>query len=114
MTSAFPTQTPVDYTPSEQTHLTVRDDSQSEALQALSSGTAQLVLRTLHNKPKPASEVAETVGTSIQNAQYHLTQLEENGLVKSVDTWYSPKGTEMTVYAPTAQEFVVRFGTDDR
>lgn len=113
MTSAFPVRTHVDYTPSEQTQLTIADDSQSEAFQALSSATAQSILGTLHDRPKPASEIAETVGTSVQNAQYHVAQLEENGFVESVDTWYSPKGTEMTVYAPTAQEFVVRFDADD-
>jgi DNA-binding transcriptional ArsR family regulator len=114
MTSAFPIRTSVDYTPTERTHLTVEDDSRSEALQALSSETAQSILRTLHDDPKPPSEIAKTVGTSVQNAQYHLTKLEENGLVEPIDTWYSSRGAEMTVYAPTAQEFVVRFGTDDR
>ncbi len=113
MTSAFPVRTRVNYTPSEQTQLTITDDSQSGAFQALSSATAQSILRTLHDTPKPASDVAETVDTSVQNVQYHLAQLEEHGFVRSVDTWYSPKGAEMTVYAPTAREFVVRFDADD-
>lgn len=110
MTSAFPPQTQIKHTPRRRTGLTISDDSESETLQALSSGTAQSILGTLGSKPKTASEIAERVDTSIQNVHYHLIQLETNGLVESVDTCYSAKGREMTVYGLAAEELVIEFG----
>jgi DNA-binding transcriptional ArsR family regulator len=113
MTSAFPHQTHVNYTPHGRADLTIDSDSESETLQALSSGTAQSILGTLGAEPKTASEIAERVDTSIQNAQYHLSQLKTNGLVEPVDTWYSARGKEMTVYALAAEELVIQFGECD-
>jgi DNA-binding transcriptional ArsR family regulator len=114
MTSAFPRQSHVEYSPHERTDLTVSRDSQAEALQALSSGTAQAILGALDGDPKTTSEIAEVVDTSIQNVHHHLRRLEENDLVKPVETWYSVKGREMTVYALTAEKLVVQFGTTEQ
>jgi predicted transcriptional regulator len=105
-------QTPVDYTPQSRTDLTIDTDSHNEALHALSSETAQSILGTLSERPKPPSEIAETTTTSVQNVQYHLERLETTGLVKPIDTVYSSKGRKMTVYAPTARRLVVQFETD--
>lgn len=113
MTSALPRQGHVEYSPHERTDLTVSGESQVEALQALSSGTAQAILGALDGDPKTTSEIAEIVDTSIQNAHHHLRRLEENDLVKSVDTCYSVKGREMTVYALAAEKLVVNFGATD-
>lgn len=109
MTDTLPIRTHVDHTPRDRADLTVDGGSQGEALRALSSATAQSILRTISADPKPASEIATTVDTSIQNVQYHLQQLEANGLVEPAGEWYSPKGKAMTVYAPAAREFVVQF-----
>jgi DNA-binding transcriptional ArsR family regulator len=113
MTSAFPHRSHVDYSPHDRADLTVSGDSQAEALQALSSGTAQAILGALNDDPKTTSEIAERIDTSIQNAHHHLRRLEENDLVKPIDTWYSVKGKEMTVYALTAEKLVVQFGAGE-
>ncbi|MFB6227960.1 MAG: ArsR/SmtB family transcription factor [Halobacteriales archaeon] len=105
-------QTHVEHTPSERNDLTVDGDTQSDVLRTLSSETAQAILGTLGDEPKPVSEIAEAVGTSMQNAQYHIERLLEANLVEPVDVWYSAKGREMSVYALTAEELLVQFGGD--
>lgn len=107
MPTAFPRHTPVDHTPRERTSVVVDDEGSIDALQAISSSTAQQILAAL-DEPATASDVAAGIDTSVQNATYHLDRLCEAGLVEAVDTWYSPKGTEMTVYALATEEFVVR------
>lgn len=110
MTSVFPHQPNVEYSPRDRADLTVSGDSQVDALNALSSGTAQSIVGALDGDPKPISKIAERVDTSIQNVHHHLRRLEENDLVEPVDTWYSAKGREMTVYALAAEKLVVEFG----
>lgn len=110
MTSAYPRQSHVEYSPREQSNLTLSGDAQEEALNALSSETAQSILGALDGGPKTTSEIAEIVDTSIQNVHHHLQQLETTDLVEAVDTWYSVKGREMTVYALAAEKLVVQFG----
>jgi DNA-binding transcriptional ArsR family regulator len=106
-------ETHVDHTPHERTDLTINDDDDpSDVLQALSSETAQAILGTLRNEPKPVSDIAEVVDTSLQNAQYHIGRLVKADLVEPVDVWYSPKGREMSVYALAAEELLVQFGSD--
>jgi DNA-binding transcriptional ArsR family regulator len=114
MASAFPRQTTVEYSPRERADLTVSGDSQVDALAALSSGTAQSILGALDGDSKTTSEIAKRVDTSIQNVQHHLQRLEENGLVEPIDTLYSVKGREMTVYALTAEKLVVQFGATEQ
>jgi DNA-binding transcriptional ArsR family regulator len=114
MTSAFPRQTTVEYSPRERADLTVSGDSQVDALAALSSETAQSILGALDDDPKTTSEIAKRVDTSIQNAHHHLRRLEENGLVEPIDTQYSVKGREMNVYALTAEKLVVQFGAAEQ
>jgi hypothetical protein len=43
-----------------------------------------------------------------------LRRLEENDLVEPIDTWYSVKGREMTIYALTAEKLVVQFGAAEQ
>jgi DNA-binding transcriptional ArsR family regulator len=74
---------------------------------ALGSDTARTIVAALADEPRTASDVADRVGTSIQNARYHLEQLRDAGLVRVVDTWYSVKGNEMDVYAPTHDRLVL-------
>lgn len=81
-----------------------------EILDALSSDTARKVLTALHEEPAPASDLAERVETSLQNVNHHLAQLQSAGLIDNVDTWYSTKGREMDVYAPTNQPLVMVAG----
>ncbi|QUO49214.1 winged helix-turn-helix transcriptional regulator [Halorubrum ruber] len=78
-------------------------------LQVLSSESAQQILSTLKAKPKTASEIAKSVDQSVQNVSYHLDRLCDAELITPTETWYSEKGTEMTVYALAADRLVVTF-----
>lgn len=91
----------------------IDDDAAEEVFAALSSDTARAILSRLYESPETASGVAEAADTSIQNARYHLEKLETAGLVEPVDTWYSSRGTEMTVYAPTNEPLVVAAGNEE-
>ncbi|OYR56781.1 ArsR/SmtB family transcription factor [Halorubrum halodurans] len=109
MPTAFPHQTPVEHTPRERASIVI-DDQPTDVLQAVSSDTAQQILATLGNEPATASDIAEAIGTSVQNARYHLGHLREADLIEAVDTWYSRRGIEMTVYALAVEELVIQFG----
>lgn len=86
------------------------EETADEVFAALSSETARNILSELYEEPTTASDLAESVDTSLQNARYHLDKLQSAGLVTEVDTWYSSRGTEMTVYAPTNDPLVVTAG----
>lgn len=79
---------------------------------ALSSDTARDIYRSLQEEPNTPSEIAEAADTSIQNVRYHLDNLEEAGLIEVVDTWYSSRGNEMSVYAPTSDALVLASGEE--
>jgi predicted transcriptional regulator len=113
MTSAFPRQSNVEHTPRERSDLSIVGDSRPEALNALSSKTAQSILEALDSDPKTTSEIAESVDTSLQNVHHHLQRLEKADLVEPVDTWYSVRGREMTVYGLAAEKLVVQLGAVD-
>jgi DNA-binding transcriptional ArsR family regulator len=88
------------------------DSEEAEAmLSTLSSGTALEIFRTLNEQPLTASEIADRLELTIQNAGYHLENLQEANLVEIVDTCYSKKGREMSVYAVTSDPKVVVLGT---
>jgi len=92
----------------------VESDDADDLLSALSSGTARRLLGELHEDPAPPGELADRVGTSLQNAQYHLQNLEEAGAVEIVETAYSEKGREMDVYAPADQPLVIFAGDEEK
>ncbi|UPV75826.1 helix-turn-helix domain-containing protein [Halorussus limi] len=78
-----------------------------DVLDALGPDTRREVYRALFESPGTTSEIAERVDTSVQNLHYHLSTLEEAGLIAPVDTRYSEKGNEMTVYAPATDPLVL-------
>lgn len=90
----------------------VDGDEADRLLSALSSATARELLAALHDDPAPASELADRVDTSIQNASYHLDALDDAGLIEPAGTAYSEKGREMTVYAPADEALVVIAGNE--
>jgi DNA-binding transcriptional ArsR family regulator len=110
MASAFPHQPTVDHDPREQTDVVIERDESTDVLRALSCETAQRILAALTDEPGTASDVAADVDASLQNVTYHLERLRDAELIAPVKTWYSEKGKEMTVYAPTTERLVVRFG----
>jgi len=91
----------------------VDSEEADEVLSALSSDTARELLAALHDDPAPPSDLADRVDTTLQNAQYHLQNLEDAGAVEVVDTAYSEKGREMDVYAPADQPLVIFAGDDE-
>ncbi|MFB6210889.1 MAG: ArsR/SmtB family transcription factor [Halobacteriales archaeon] len=91
----------------------IDDESADEVFAALSSSTARRIIAQLYEEPTTASELAEAVDTSLQNVRYHLENLQDAGLVEIVDTWYSSRGTEMKVYAPTNDPLVVAAGQEE-
>jgi len=113
MGSLFPLRNPVVSSAEETPRLVdLDDDVADEVFEALSAATARELLAACYEEPATASELADEVDTSLQNARYHLDTLLEAGLVEVVDTWYSERGTEMKVYAP-ANESLVLFASND-
>jgi DNA-binding transcriptional ArsR family regulator len=88
----------------------VDSEDADDLIAALSSETARALLAALHDDPANPAKLADTVDTTIQNAQYHLEKLEDAGLIEVVDTVYSEKGREMKVYAPSDRPLVVVAG----
>jgi DNA-binding transcriptional ArsR family regulator len=82
-----------------------------DLLSSLASDTARSVLTALHDEPATASEVADEVDTSLQNARHHLNSLQDADLVEVTETRYSSKGREMNVYAPARDPTVVFVGS---
>ena len=74
------------------------DEAFSEVLAAIHSETAREILLSVPTEPLTASEIADRVDTSVQNASYHLTKLADAGLVRVCDNVYSEKGCEMKCY----------------
>ncbi len=83
-----------------------------EVFSALSSSTAREIVATLHEEPRTQSEISDALDTTVQNVRYHLDKLEDAGLVEVVDTWYSSRGNEMSVYAPADGALIV--SSDER
>ena len=90
--------------------LAIDNESADKIFTALSSGTTRSVLTSLHREPKTASDISDDVETSLQNVNYHLTKLKENGLIEIADTWYSDQGKEMKVYKPADEALVLFAG----
>ena len=70
-------------------------------------------LAELADDPKTASGVAERMGTSVQSVTYHLDRLSDAGVIGPVETWYSKKGKEMTVYGVESEKLVIDLGADE-
>lgn len=116
MSQLLPRSPPVESPPRESrvVRLEDGDDQSAAAFEILSSATARAILTALYDEPGPASDIATRVDSSIQNVRYHLDRLTGAELVEVVDTWYSSKGAEMDVYAPTTEPLVITVGDDDR
>jgi len=93
--------------------LGVDSDEAGETLAALSSDTARGMLRAFHEESDTPSGIADRQDLSLQNAQYHIGNLEDAGLIEPVDTVYSEKGREMQVYGPADAPLIVYAGTED-
>jgi len=112
----LPRKPPVERVDSDARVIGFEDDAAGDVCSVLACDVARAVLAELHRGPATQSELADAVGTSIQNAGYHLGRLVDVGLVEVVDQWYSEKGTEMDVFAPDREPVVLvpgdRYGSD--
>jgi DNA-binding Lrp family transcriptional regulator len=68
------------------------------------------VFRAVNHEPLSAQDVAEELDMSIQNAMYHLENLEEAGLITVLDTHYSERGREIEIYGPLEQPLLLFLG----
>ncbi|SDX78132.1 ArsR/SmtB family transcription factor [Halobellus clavatus] len=109
MASLLPTRQSVPSPASTRKEVVVDGSESGTVLSVLSSQTARRILAALRDGPKPVSEIAPAAETSLQNARYHVERLCEAEFVEPVDTWYSKKGREMTVYGLRTTELVIRF-----
>ena len=82
-------------------------DDAGPMFEALSSETARSIVGALARDPATATEISDRTGASLQNVGYHLSRLEDAGLVTVVGTRYSRKGLEMNVYAPAVTTLVI-------
>lgn len=84
------------------------DDEDADAmLDALASDTARELFRALHDEPAPPSELARRLDTSVQNAHYHVRNLENAGIVEVIGSRYSDKGKEMSIYGPAVDPIIL-------
>ncbi|GAB3690135.1 helix-turn-helix domain-containing protein [Salinarchaeum chitinilyticum] len=91
----------------------VDDPEAEEVLSAISSATARRILDLVYEQPRPASELAEELDSSLQNVSYHLDRLEDAGILEVVEVWYSERGREMDVYAPGNSALVLYAGAEE-
>ena len=110
MSGILPLKTEVKADPAERAFIDIAGEDASQVLSTLASANARRILVRLYANPGAASDLADYVDTSLQNVVYHLGTLQEAGLVKVVDTWYSSKGKEMKVYAPVHEAMVLFAG----
>ncbi|MFC6793203.1 helix-turn-helix domain-containing protein [Halobaculum halobium] len=94
----------------DQSAKTVALADAGEVVEALTSETARAILGRITESPAPASDLAEALDISVQNASYHLDQLAEVDVVEVVDRWYSKRGREMKVYGPANTPLVIVAG----
>lgn len=107
MARLFPLRTDAQSAGDKPRVVDLEDEDADAVFGALSSSTAREIYSTLAEEPGTPSDVAEAVDSSIQNVRYHLEKLEDAGLVEVVDTWYSSRGNEMSVYATADGPLIV-------
>ncbi|WP_255150184.1 ArsR/SmtB family transcription factor [Halorarius halobius] len=105
--SIFPVREDVDQEVSSQT-MSLADAG--DVVEALTSETARMLVDRVYEEPATASDLAAAVDTSLQNAQYHLSRLQEVGVIEVVDTWYSSRGRDMDVYGPSNEPLLIVAG----
>ncbi|WP_241211145.1 ArsR/SmtB family transcription factor [Halorubrum lacusprofundi] len=91
----------------------INDDSAEKIFKSLSSESARSMFDLLYEEPQTASDIAKSLDMSVQNAKYHLDKLEEAGLIEIIDIWYSDRGREMNVYAPTSSSIILFAGNSN-
>lgn len=91
----------------------VDEEQTAEMISTLSGETAMTIFRMLDSDALTASEIADQLDLSVQNASYHLENLQEADLVEVIDTCYSEKGREMEIYTVTREPKILVLGSED-
>ncbi|SDJ97061.1 Helix-turn-helix domain-containing protein [Halovenus aranensis] len=91
----------------------VDDERTAEMISTLSGETALTIFRMLSDDALTASEIADDLDLSVQNASYHLDNLQEADLIEVIDTCYSEKGREMEIYTVTREPKILVLGSED-
>ncbi|MFA9425470.1 ArsR/SmtB family transcription factor [Natronorubrum sp. A-ect3] len=107
MARLFPFRSEPDQTEGHPRIVDLEGEDADAVFSALSSTTARRIYARLEDEPGTPSDIADAVDSSIQNVRYHLEKLEDAGLIEVVDTWYSSRGNEMSVYAATDGPLIV-------
>jgi DNA-binding transcriptional ArsR family regulator len=103
----------VDQNGGEPSVLYVDNEQTRDVISTLSSDTAFGIFQMLNEQPLTPSEVSEELDMSVQNASYHIENLQEANLVEVIDTCYSEKGREMDIYAVTSEPKVLVLGNQN-
>ncbi len=82
-------------------------------LEMLGSETRRSILAVLDTQPMNKASIADCVDISIQNASYHLDQLNDAGLVRVIGTHYSKRGQEMDIFAPAFSSILIQVSDDN-
>ena len=85
MSALLPRKPPVERSGTDSQVVSLYDDDSDAVFSVLSSEVARRVLAELYRDPATQSELADRVGTSIQNVSYHLDNLADAGLIDVVD-----------------------------
>jgi len=107
MARLFPLRSEAPATEGQPRVVDLNDEDADAVFGALSSNTAREIYSRLEEEPGTPSDIAEAIDSSIQNVKYHLEKLEGAGLIEVVDTWYSSRGNEMSVYATADGPLIV-------
>lgn len=110
--SVFPLRGSVEDEEREPRVVDIATEDADAVFDALGSDTARGVYALIAEEPRTASDIAEELDSSIQNVRYHLDKLQDAGLVDVVDTWYSSRGSEMSVYGATEGPLVLFAGEE--
>lgn len=79
----------------------------AHVVETLNCSARREILTHLWDRPLTASEAAQRIDCSTQNAHYHLQKLATSELVDVVDTTLSDRGYRMDLYAPAEVPVVV-------
>ncbi len=111
--SLLPLQGEVQVSPDDPRIIELDDDVADIAFEVLAASTTRKILSIIYKKPSISTEIQEIIDTSLQNVHYHLTKLEDAGLIEPAGVGYSETGTEMTMYAPAKEAVVLVAGSED-
>jgi len=96
--------------PDDPTVVGLEGEDADRVFDALGSGTSRALLRACYEEGRTRSQLADELGTSVQNVGYHVDKLESAGLLEAVETRYGENGREVTVYEPSKRAVVIAAG----